>query len=123
MPTITFDPASIPRRDKLVISAGQSGAGNVSALKAGKNGGENTGASATGGGNNVVRLHPGSSSIRTHSASENHVARMYCPRIGYTPAKCSSSTESGTTSDSFTRRPSHGCSSKSIGGCPPALGA
>lgn len=78
VPTITFDPASIPRRDELVIRPGQPGAGNAAALKAHKPG-DNTGAGATGAGNNVVRLQSGGSKIRTQPGSGNHVARMYCP--------------------------------------------
>ncbi|HUA48619.1 MAG TPA: hypothetical protein VMA77_25530 [Solirubrobacteraceae bacterium] len=75
VPTITFDPASIPSADELVIAPGQPGAGNAAALK----GGGNTGAGATGGENHVVRLQSGGSKIRTQSDPDNHVARMYCP--------------------------------------------
>lgn len=64
-PTITFDPASIPSSDELVIAPGQLGAGNATALK--------------GDGNHVVRLQSGGSKIRTQSGADNHVARMYCP--------------------------------------------
>jgi hypothetical protein len=82
-PTITFDPASIPRRDEVVITPDQPGAGNAAALKtykAGSDGGGNTGAGATsGGGNQVVRLQSGGSNIRTQSGADNHVVRMYCP--------------------------------------------
>jgi hypothetical protein len=74
-PTITFDPASIPMRDEMVITPGQPGAGNAAAPK----GGDNTGAGAPGDGNHVVRLAPGGSKIRTPSGTGNHVARMYCP--------------------------------------------
>jgi hypothetical protein len=74
-PTITFDPASIPRSDEVVIAPGQPGAGNATALK----GGGNTRAGATGDGNHVVRLQSGPSKIRTQSGVGNHVARMYCP--------------------------------------------
>jgi len=78
-PTITFDPASIPSGEEVVIAPGQSGAGNAAALKAGSNGGDNAGADGTGGGNNVVRPQSGGGKIRTQSGADNHVARMYCP--------------------------------------------
>ncbi len=71
-PTITFDPASIPTREEVVITPG---AGNAAAPK----GGGNSGAGATGSGNQVVRLQPSGSKIRTQSGADNHVARMYCP--------------------------------------------
>ena len=74
MPTITFDPASIPKGDEVVITPDQPGAGNAAALK----GGGNTGG-ATGGGNHVVRLLSGGSKIRTQSGADNHAVRMYCP--------------------------------------------
>ena len=74
-PTITFDPASIPRGDDVVIAPDQPGAGNAAALK----GAGNTGAGATGGGNHVVRVLSGGSNIRTQSGADNHVVRMYCP--------------------------------------------
>ncbi|HTX32319.1 MAG TPA: hypothetical protein VMD09_13135 [Solirubrobacteraceae bacterium] len=74
-PTITFDPASIPSGEEVVISPDQSGAGNAAALK----GASSTGVGATGAGNHVVRLLSGGSNIRTHSGADNHVARMYCP--------------------------------------------
>ena len=75
VPTITFDPASIPRREEVVIAPDQPGAGNAAALK----GGSDTGAGTTGGGNHVVRLQSGGSNIRTQSGADNHVVRMYCP--------------------------------------------
>jgi hypothetical protein len=81
-PTITFDPASIPGRDEVVINPDQPGAGSAPALKAykaGSDGGGNTGAGATGGGNHVVRLQPGGSNIPTQSGADNQVVRMYCP--------------------------------------------
>ncbi len=74
-PTITFDPASIPSGEEVVITPGQPGAGNAAALK----GGDNTGADGTGGANNVVRLQSAGANIRTQSGADNHVARMYCP--------------------------------------------
>jgi hypothetical protein len=79
-PTITFDPASIPRSQELVIAPGQPGASDAAALKAGSNGSGNPGAGATSdGGNHVVRLDPGGGKIRTDSGADNHVVRMYCP--------------------------------------------
>jgi len=79
-PTITFDPASIPNSQELVIAPGQPSASDTAALKGGSNGSGNTGPGATsGGGNHVVRLDPGGSKIRTYSGADNHVARMYCP--------------------------------------------
>jgi hypothetical protein len=79
-PTITFDPASIPSREQLVIAPGGSSADNAATLKGGANGSGNTGAGATSpGGNNVVRLDPGDGKIRTDSGADNHVVRMYCP--------------------------------------------
>ena len=75
VPTITFDPASIPSREEVVIAPG---AGNAAAPKAYK-GDDNTGAGATGGGNHVIRLQTSGSNIRTQSGADNHVARMYCP--------------------------------------------
>ena len=74
VPTITFDPASIPKGDEVVITPDQPRAGNAAALK----GGGNTGG-VTGGGNHVVRLLSGGSNIRTQSGADNHVVRMYCP--------------------------------------------
>jgi hypothetical protein len=78
-PTITFDPASIPSGEEVVITSGQPGAGTAAGLKGGSNGAGNTGARATGSGNHVVRLQSGASNIRTQSGAENHVVRMYCP--------------------------------------------
>lgn len=74
-PTITFDPASIPSGEEVVIAPDQPGADNATAVK----GGGNTGAGATVGGNHVVRLLPGGSTIRRQSVADNHVVRMYCP--------------------------------------------
>lgn len=79
-PMVTFDPASVPRHEELVIVPGQSGAGDSRALKAyggASNRGGNTGAVATGGGNQVVHLQSRARKIR-QSATENHVVRMYC---------------------------------------------
>lgn len=78
-PTITCDPASIPRREEMVITPGQPGAGNAAALKGGDNGGDTTGAGVPGDGNHVVRLPTVGGKIRTQSGTGNHVARMYCP--------------------------------------------
>ncbi len=79
VPTITFDPTSIPRGEEVVITPGAGNAAALKGYKAGSNGGGNPGAGATGGGNNVVRLQSGGSNIRTQSGADNHVARMYCP--------------------------------------------
>jgi hypothetical protein len=89
MPTITFDPASIPKRQALMITPGQPSSGDAAALKAntgngniGSTGSGNTGAGAiSGGGNNhVVRMYSGGGKIRMRSGGEsNHVVRMYCP--------------------------------------------
>lgn len=82
-PTITFDPARIPKRDVLVIAPGQPDAGKAAALnahQAASNGSGSTGSDATsGGGNRVVRMYPGGGKIRTYSGADNHVVRMYCP--------------------------------------------
>jgi hypothetical protein len=79
-PTITFDPASIPKRHLLVIAPGQASAGDAAALKVGTNGSGNTRPGATsGGGNHVVRMFPGGGKIRTDPGAGNHVVRMYCP--------------------------------------------
>jgi len=83
VPTITFDPASIPKRDVLVIAPGQPSAGDAAALKAPQahsNDSGSTGSGATsGGGNQVIRMYPGGGNIRTSSGADNHVVRMYCP--------------------------------------------
>jgi hypothetical protein len=79
-PTITFDPASIPKRDLLLITPGQPSAGDSTALKAGGTGSGNTGTGATSGnGNQIVRMYPNGGQIRTASSADNHVVRMYCP--------------------------------------------
>jgi hypothetical protein len=82
-PTITFDPASIPRHQELVISPGQADAGKAAALKTGNAGGNGSGntdpAATSGAGNHVVRMLAGGGGIRTGSGADNHVARMYCP--------------------------------------------
>jgi hypothetical protein len=88
-PTITFDPASIPKRQALVITAGQPGVGDAAALKAdtgnGKVGSKGSGNAGTGvrsgvGNNHVVRMHSGGGKIRTYSGGgSNHVVQMYCP--------------------------------------------
>ena len=79
VPTITFDPASIPSRDELVISPGQSGGGNAGAPTGASSGADTTGPGAPGAPNHVVRLQSGDGKIRTDSGTGNHVARMYCP--------------------------------------------
>jgi len=82
VPTVTFDPASIPSREEVVITPDQPGAGNTVATKAYKAGGSdggNTAVGAPGSGNHVVRLLPGGTKIRTQSGADNHVVRMYCP--------------------------------------------
>jgi hypothetical protein len=79
-PTITFDPASIPQSDQLVIAPGQPSASDAAALKTGSNSSGNTAPGATsGGGNHVVRIYPGDGNIRTYSGADNHAVRMYCP--------------------------------------------
>ena len=78
-PTITFDPASIPSSQELVIAPGQSSA-DATALKGDGNGSGNTGPGApSGDGNHVVRMSPSGGKIRTDSSPGNHVVRMYCP--------------------------------------------
>jgi hypothetical protein len=88
-PTITFDPASIPKRQALVITSGRPASGDAAALKAntgnGKIGSKGSGNAGTGvisgGGNDhVVRTYSGGAKIRTYSdGASNHVVRMYCP--------------------------------------------
>ncbi len=91
-PTITFDPARIPRRHVLMITPGQRSTSDAAAVKANP-GSANTSIGTTGrtargdteagvvssGGNHVVRLYSGSRKIGTRAAGGNHVARMYCP--------------------------------------------
>ncbi len=91
-PTITFDPATIPKRQALVITPGQPNAGNATALKAnpssvntgdgntGRTGGGNAGTGAVAGGDNhVIRMYSSGGKIRTHSGGGSHVVRMSCP--------------------------------------------
>ncbi len=79
-PTITFDPARIARRHVLVITPGQTSAGDAAALKARNTASGNAGVGATSsGGNHVVRIYPGGGNIRTNSGDDNHVVRMSCP--------------------------------------------
>ncbi len=88
-PTITFDPASIPKRQALVITASQPSSGDAAAPKANTgNGsvrstgsGDAGGGAISGGGNNhVVRTYSGGGKIRMQSGGgSNHVVRMYCP--------------------------------------------
>ena len=91
VPTITFDPASIPQRQVLMITSGQPGAPPTSAAKTGpadlsaqtrgtsSGSGENPVATSRVGSNHVVRITPAGSQIQIKTAEEtNHVARMYC---------------------------------------------
>jgi hypothetical protein len=82
-PTITFDPANIPKRHTLLIAPGQPSADDAAALEAhhahGNNSGNTGSGAASSDGNHVVRLHPGGGEIRTYSGADNHVVRMYCP--------------------------------------------
>jgi hypothetical protein len=79
-PTITFDPASIPKSGQLVIAPGQPSTSDAAAPKGGSNSSGNTGPGGTsGGGNHVVRIYPGGGKIRTDSDAGNHAVRMYCP--------------------------------------------
>jgi hypothetical protein len=86
-PTITFDPASIPKRQALVITARQTSAGDVAPLKAntgdrqiGSAGSGNSGSGVISGVNHVVRMHSGDGKIRTYSGGgNNHAVRMSCP--------------------------------------------
>ena len=88
-PTITFDPASIPKRPPLVITAGQPSAGDAAALNANtgngkigptRSGNPSAGAISGGDNNHVVRMHSGGGQIRTYSGgASNHVVRMSCP--------------------------------------------
>jgi hypothetical protein len=79
-PTITFDPASIPSSQELVIAPDQPSAGNGATLKAGGNGSGHTGSGVTSDGeNHVVRTLSGAGDIRTDSGTGNHAVRMYCP--------------------------------------------
>jgi hypothetical protein len=88
-PTITFDPASIPKRRALVITPSRPSSGDAAAPKAntgngsiGSTGSGDAGKGAiTGGGNNhVVRMYSGGGKIRTQSGGgNNHAVRMYCP--------------------------------------------
>ena len=88
-PTITLDPASIPKRQDLVIAPGRSSAGDAAGPKANTENGSigstasgNTSADATSGGanNHVVRTDPGGGKIRPDSGgASDHAVRMYCP--------------------------------------------
>jgi len=79
-PTITFDPASIPNSQELVIAPGEPSTGDAAALKAGSDGSGNADEGATSrGGNHVVQMYPDGGNIRSYSGVDNHVARMYCP--------------------------------------------
>ncbi len=85
-PTITFDPASIPKRQPLVITPSS---GDAAAPKAntgngtiGSTGSGDTGSGARSGGgtNHVVRTYSAGGKIRMQSGGgSNHVVRMYCP--------------------------------------------
>lgn len=79
-PTITFDPASIPSSQELVIAPGQTGVSDAASPKTGPNGSGSTYPAATSGeGNHVVRAYPVGGNIRTDPGAGNHVVRMYCP--------------------------------------------
>jgi hypothetical protein len=79
-PTITFDPASIPSSQELVIAPGQTSVSGTGAPKTGPDGSGDSGPGATsGGGNHVVRMNSGGGKIRAYSGADNHVVRMYCP--------------------------------------------
>jgi hypothetical protein len=81
-PTITFDPASIPTSQELVIAPGQPSASDGAALKTGSNDSGYTGSGATsGGGNHVVRVDPGGGKIRTESGADNHCGPDVLPVI------------------------------------------
>ncbi len=89
VPTVTFDPASIRKRQEIVIAPGETGARDAAAIKgllsrsnaaSGSTGSGSTGTGAiAGGGNHVVRLHSDNGKIRMYSGESNHVVRMYCP--------------------------------------------
>lgn len=106
VPTITVDPASIPKRHVLMITSGQLSAGDAMALKtakpslstralaasntsSGNTGNRNAHGTSTGktgagvisgvGNSRVVRINPGGGKIRIDTGGEtNHVVRMYC---------------------------------------------
>jgi hypothetical protein len=79
-PAITFNPASIPSRQVLMITPGQASASSAAALNARSKSSGNTVPGATSGnGNDVVRTLPAGSKIQTDSGTGNYVARMYCP--------------------------------------------
>ena len=91
VPTITFDPFSIPKREVLMITSGQPSANGIAAGETGKAdlaaqtrasnvGGENSSAATSRVGNNhVVRINSRGGQIRINAAGgTNHVARMYC---------------------------------------------
>lgn len=82
-PTITFDPASVPARQELVITPDQTGSGAAAASKAPPAGAAIGGDASAGDrsirGNHVVRMYPGGAGNRLHPDDGNHVARMYCP--------------------------------------------
>ncbi len=88
-PTITFDPASIPKRQALVITPRQPRVGYAPGVMADTGNGKigstgrgnaSTGVLSGGGNNHVVRTHSGGGKIRAYSAGgSNHVVRMYCP--------------------------------------------
>jgi hypothetical protein len=87
-PTVTFDPAGVPRGQVIMITPaddaaapkGNPGGSNTSIGTDGRAAGGNTAAGAiSNGANQVVHTHPGGAKIRTDSGDGNHVARMYCP--------------------------------------------
>jgi hypothetical protein len=87
VPTITFDPASIPKRQALVITPSRTSSGDAAAPKAntgngsiGSTGETGSGAISGAGNNHVVRMYSGGGKIRMQSGGgSNHVVRMYCP--------------------------------------------
>lgn len=92
VPTITFDPASIPKREVLMITSGQPSASGTPAGETAKadisaqtrsasnvSGEKSAAATSSVGNNHVVRITPRGGQIRINAAGEtNHVARMYC---------------------------------------------
>lgn len=89
VPTITFDPASIPKRQALVITPSRPSSGDAAAPKANTGNGSigstasgdtGSGARSGAGNNHVVRMYSGGGKIRMQSGGgSNHVVRMYCP--------------------------------------------
>ncbi len=80
VPTITLDPASIPKRQVLIITSGKPSANDVPPPKAANaNANMAPGVTSGVGNNHVVRINPGSGRIQMKAAGQtNHVVRMYC---------------------------------------------